>query len=43
MSEIADVGAGHTWDQVYATLKPTAVRGRVSGIAVAGSTLLGGK
>ena len=41
-----DVGAGLTWDQVYAVLEPTGVNvvgGRVPGIGVAGLTLGGGE
>ena len=40
-----DVGAGLTWDQVYATLDPTGVNvvgGREFGVGVAGLTLGGG-
>ena len=45
-SGTVDVGAGLTWDQVYATLEPTAVNvvgGRVPGVGVAGLTLGGGE
>jgi FAD/FMN-containing dehydrogenase len=45
-SGTVDVGAGLTWDQVYATLEPTGVNvvgGRVPGIGVAGLTLGGGE
>jgi FAD/FMN-containing dehydrogenase len=41
-----DVGAGLTWDQVYAALEPyniTVIGGRTPGIGVAGLTLGGGK
>ena len=44
-SGTVDVGAGLTWDQVYATLEPTGVNvvgGRVPGVGVAGLTLGGG-
>ena len=40
-----EVGAGLTWDQVYAILKPTGVNvvgGRIPGVGVAGLTLGGG-
>ncbi|KAF8492578.1 hypothetical protein F5888DRAFT_1857925, partial [Russula emetica] len=40
-----EVGAGLTWDQVYATLEPTGVNvvgGRIPGVGVAGLTLGGG-
>jgi FAD/FMN-containing dehydrogenase len=40
-----EVGAGLTWDQVYAALEPYGVNvvgGRVPGIGVAGLTLGGG-
>jgi FAD/FMN-containing dehydrogenase len=45
-SGTVEVGAGLTWDQVYATLAPTgvnAVGGRVPGVGVAGFTLGGGE
>jgi hypothetical protein len=45
-SGTVEVGAGLTWDQVYAVLKPTGVNvvgGRVPGIGVAGLTLGGGE
>jgi len=41
-----DVGAGLTWDQVYAALEPTGVNvvgGRIPGVGVAGLSLGGGK
>jgi FAD/FMN-containing dehydrogenase len=41
-----EVGAGLTWDQVYAALEPTGVNvigGRVPGVGVAGLTLGGGE
>jgi FAD/FMN-containing dehydrogenase len=41
-----EVGAGLTWDQVYAILEPTGVNvvgGRIPGIGVAGVTLGGGE
>jgi len=41
-----EVGAGLTWDQVYAALNPHGVNvigGRVPGIGVAGLTLGGGR
>ena len=44
-SGTVDVGAGLTWDQVYATLEPTGVNvvgGRETGVGVAGLTLGGG-
>jgi FAD/FMN-containing dehydrogenase len=44
-SGTVEVGAGLTWDQVYAVLEPTGVNvvgGRVPGIGVAGLTLGGG-
>ena len=40
-----EVGAGLTWDQVYAALEPTGVNvvgGRIPGAGVAGLTLGGG-
>jgi hypothetical protein len=40
-----EVGAGLTWDQVYAILEPTGVNvvgGRIPGVGVAGLTLGGG-
>ncbi len=45
-SGTVEVGAGLTWDQVYAVLEPTGVNvigGRVPGIGVAGLTLGGGE
>jgi FAD/FMN-containing dehydrogenase len=45
-SGTVEVGAGLTWDQVYATLEPTGVNvvgGRVPGVGVAGLTLGGGE
>ena len=45
-SGTVEVGAGLTWDQVYATLDSTGVNvvgGRVPGIGVAGLTLGGGE
>ena len=45
-SGTVEVGAGLTWDQVYAVLAPTGVNvvgGRVPGIGVAGLTLGGGE
>jgi FAD/FMN-containing dehydrogenase len=45
MSGTVAVGAGLTWDQVYATLEPTGVNvigGRITGVGVAGLTLGGG-
>ena len=44
-SGTVEVGAGLTWDQVYARLKPTGVNvvgGRIPGVGVAGLTLGGG-
>jgi FAD/FMN-containing dehydrogenase len=41
-----EIGAGLTWDQVYATLEPTGVNvvgGRIPGVGVAGLTLGGGE
>ena len=41
-----EVGAGLTWDQVYAALDPynlTVIGGRAPGIGVAGLTLGGGE
>jgi FAD/FMN-containing dehydrogenase len=41
-----EVGAGLTWDQVYAALEPTGVNvvgGRIPGVGVAGLTLGGGE
>ena len=41
-----EVGAGLTWDQVYAALEPYGVNvvgGRIPGIGVAGLTLGGGE
>ena len=46
MYRAVEVGAGLTWDQVYATLGPTGVNvvgGRVPGVGVAGLTLGGGE
>ena len=40
-----EIGAGLTWDQVYATLDPTGVivvGGREPGVGIAGLTLGGG-
>jgi FAD/FMN-containing dehydrogenase len=45
-SGTVEVGAGLTWDQVYAALEPTGVNvvgGRVPGVGVAGLTLGGGE
>jgi FAD/FMN-containing dehydrogenase len=45
-SGTVEVGAGLTWDQVYAVLDPTGVNvvgGRVPGIGVSGFTLGGGE
>ena len=45
-SGTVELGAGLTWDQVYAILQPTGVNvvgGRVAGIGVAGLTLGGGE
>jgi FAD/FMN-containing dehydrogenase len=45
-SETVEVGAGLTWDQVYAIFEPTGVNvvgGRVPGVGVAGLTLGGGE
>ena len=45
-SGTVEVGAGLTWDQVYATLEPTGVSvvgGRIPGVGVAGLTLGGGE
>jgi hypothetical protein len=45
-SGTVDVGAGLTWDQVFATLESTGVNvvgGRIPGIGVAGLTLGGGE
>ncbi len=45
-SGTVEVGAGLTWDQVYAILEPTGVNvvgGRVPGVGVAGLTLGGGE
>ena len=44
-SQTADIGAGLTWDDVYAALEPHGVNivgGRTSGVGVAGFTLGGG-
>jgi len=44
-SGTVEVGAGLTWDQVYAALEPTGVNvvgGRVPGVGVAGLILGGG-
>jgi len=41
-----EVGAGLTWDQVYAALEPTGVNvvgGRIPGVGVSGLTLGGGE
>ena len=41
-----EVGAGLTWDQVYAALEPSGVNvvgGRVPGIGIAGLSLGGGE
>jgi len=43
---IVEVGAGLTWDQVYAALEPTGVNvvgGRIPGVGVGGLTLGGGE
>ena len=45
-SGTVEVGAGLTWDQVYAALEPTGVNvvgGRVPGVGVAGLMLGGGE
>lgn len=45
-NNVAEVGAGLIWDDVYAALEPYAVNvvgGRVSGVGVAGFTLGGGQ
>jgi FAD/FMN-containing dehydrogenase len=45
-SGTVEVGAGLTWDQVYAVLETTGINvigGRVPGVGVAGLTLGGGK
>ena len=45
-SGTVDVGAGLTWDQVYAALEPTGVNvvgGRIPGVGVGGLTLGGGE
>lgn len=45
-SGTVEVGAGLTWDQVYAALEPagiTVVGGRVPGVGCAGLTLGGGE
>ena len=45
-SATVEVGAGLTWDQVYAALAPFGVNvvgGRVPGVGVAGLTLGGGQ
>ena len=45
-SGTVEVGAGLTWDQVYAALEPTGVNvvgGRIPGVGVAGLTLGGGE
>lgn len=45
-SGTVDIGAGLTWDQVYAALEPTGVNvigGRIPGVGVAGLTLGGGE
>lgn len=44
-SQTVEVGAGLTWDQVYAKLGPTGVNvigARVTGVGVAGNILGGG-
>ena len=46
ISGTVEVGAGLTWDQVYAALEPTGVNvvgGRVPGVGVAGLILGGGE
>ena len=46
ISGTVEVGAGLTWDQVYAALEPTGVNvvgGRIPGVGVAGLTLGGGE
>ena len=45
-SGTVEIGAGLTWDQVYAALEPTGVNvigGRIPGVGVAGLTLGGGE
>ena len=45
-ANVAQVGAGLIWDDVYAALEPYAVNvvgGRVTGVGVAGFTLGGGR
>jgi hypothetical protein len=45
-SGTVEVGAGLTWDQVYAVLEPSGVNvvgGRIPGVGVAGLTLGGGE
>ena len=45
-SGTVEVGAGLTWDQVYAALEPTGVNvvgGRIPGVGVGGLTLGGGE
>lgn len=45
-SKITEVGAGLTWDDVYAALEPLKVNvvgGRLTGVGVAGFTLGGGQ
>jgi FAD/FMN-containing dehydrogenase len=45
-SGTVEVGAGLTWDQVYAALEPAGlnvVGGRIPGVGVAGLTLGGGE
>lgn len=45
-ANVAEVGAGLIWDDVYTSLEPFAVNvvgGRVSGVGVAGFTLGGGQ
>jgi FAD/FMN-containing dehydrogenase len=44
-SKTVAIGAGLTWDQVFATLEPagvTVIGARVTGVGVAGSILGGG-
>ena len=46
ISGTVEIGAGLTWDQVYAVLEPAGlnvVGGRVPGVGVAGLTLGGGE
>ena len=45
-SGTVEIGAGLTWDQVYAALEPTGMNvigGRIPGVGVAGLTLGGGE